>query len=67
MEVMFSSGRNDLCGMEIVISKYLRTEMSDCDDKLAGAPSAVWLKLGVGGCTPPREFATHSLIAASGL
>ena len=32
------------------------TENSDCDDKLASAPSDVWLKLGVGGCTPPREF-----------
>ena len=38
------------------MSKYFRTEKSDCDDKLAGAPSDVWLKLGVGGCTRPRQF-----------
>ena len=53
---MFSNGRDDWCCITIVISKYFRTEKSDCDDKLAGAPSDVWLKLGVGGCTRPRQF-----------
>ena len=54
---MYSNGRDGLCGITTVTSKYFRKRKSDCDYKLAGAPSDVWLKLGVGGCTRPRGCA----------
>ena len=56
-EGKFSNGRDDLCGITTVISRHLRKKKSDCEDKLVGAPSDVWLKLGVGGCTRPSHFA----------